>query len=396
LPAHIRPPTPPPRPPTPPPADSEEEPRADEPDVEPAALVFTIRTEPNAFGVYREYTRRPQHDPEEMKTFKDFIDPAAFPEAAPSTEGCMPSAFQAVRGSNSGLPPSQGSATSLRSPSPSCFPSPSAIPDQQLYAPMWNVSEFRLLQWQYNHPNSSSNRAVNALVRDVFQAEGFSVSHFPPGFTIEGAQARMESWDTQDDLTTLFPTEYGWQNARVLIRIPKEGVKFISEEHAPQYPVDDVLIRDLLDIFVATYESSAARDFHWIPHRMLCRTRSPIIRASLPEESVQSSTSTPQQGRRVRRVYTEFYNSDEMLEADADLQARPRHPDDPPDLEYAVGPILLWSDSTHLASFGTASLWPVYAYTGLQSKYTRGQPTSFSAQHIAYIPSVCFHSPWVP
>ncbi|KAI0715445.1 hypothetical protein C8T65DRAFT_573153 [Cerioporus squamosus] len=240
------------------------------------------------------------------------------------------------------------------------------------------MSEFLLLKWQYDHPNVSSNRAVNALVRDVIHAPGFSALHFPPGFTIEGAQARLEGWDTHDDTASVFPLKHGWRHARVLVRIPKEGVKFASEELAPQFPIDDVLVRDLLDVFVDTYKSSAACDFHWIPHRMMCRpsSRLPVNHASQPQQSAQSL------------VYTEFYNSDEMLDADADLQARPRHPDDPPDLEYAIGPILLWSDSTHLASFGTASLWPIYAYTGLQSKYTRGRPTSFSAQHIAYIPSL--------
>ncbi|KAI0692749.1 hypothetical protein C8T65DRAFT_745023 [Cerioporus squamosus] len=360
LPAHIRPPTPPPQPPGPPAASSEDMSPVEQPDPDPGPPAFSIRTEPNAFGVYREYMRRPQHDPEERKTLQDLLDPAAFPHAAPSTDGRVPSAFREVQ------------------------------VDPDIYAPMRNMSEFLLLKWQYDHPNVSSNRAVNALVRDVIHAPGFSALHFPPGFTIEGAQARLEGWDTHDDTASVFPLKHGGRHARVLVRIPKEGVKFASEELAPQFPIDDVLVRDLLDVFVDTYKSSAACDFHWIPHRMMCRpsSRLPVNHASQPQQSAQSLSLPPEERLLPRRVYTEFYNSDEMLDADADLQARPRHPDDPPDLEYAIGPILLWSDSTHLASFGTASLWPIYAYTGLQSKYTRGRPTSFSAQHIAYIPSL--------
>ena len=53
---------------------------------------------------------------------------------------------------------------------------------------------------------------------------------------------------------------------------------------------------------------------------------------------------------------------------------------------------MLWSDSTHLTSFGNASLWPIYLYLGNQSKYTRGKPTSFARHHMAYIPKVfLFH-----
>ncbi|KAH9848677.1 hypothetical protein C2E23DRAFT_763412 [Lenzites betulinus] len=70
------------------------------------------------------------------------------------------------------------------------------------------------------------------------------------------------------------------------------------------------------------------------------------------------------------------------------MRAQPRQPGDPDHLEYAVGPWGLYSDSTHLSSFGHASLWPAYAYFLAQSKYIRGKPTSFSAHHIAYLPSL--------
>ncbi|KAG1897413.1 uncharacterized protein F5891DRAFT_1191849 [Suillus fuscotomentosus] len=59
-------------------------------------------------------------------------------------------------------------------------------------------------------------------------------------------------------------------------------------------------------------------------------------------------------------------------------------------LETVIGAIMLWSDSTHLASFGNASLWPIYLFIGNQSKYIHGKPTSFAAHHLAYIPKNFF------
>jgi Plavaka transposase len=50
---------------------------------------------------------------------------------------------------------------------------------------------------------------------------------------------------------------------------------------------------------------------------------------------------------------------------------------------------MLWSDSTHLASFGNASLWPVYLYLGNLLKYWCAKPSSFATHHLAYLPSVC-------
>ena len=49
---------------------------------------------------------------------------------------------------------------------------------------------------------------------------------------------------------------------------------------------------------------------------------------------------------------------------------------------------MLWSDSTHLANFGSASVWPLYLYFGNLSKYFRGKPGSGASNHITYIPSV--------
>jgi hypothetical protein len=80
-----------------------------------------------------------------------------------------------------------------------------------------------------------------------------------------------------------------------------------------------------------------------------------------------------------------------MLEEDAKIRAQEPDPTVDPSVEVAIIAILLWSDSTHLTSFGTASLWPVYMYVGNLSKYVRGRPNAHAAHHIAYIPSVSRH-----
>ena len=86
-----------------------------------------------------------------------------------------------------------------------------------------------------------------------------------------------------------------------------------------------------------------------------------------------------------------------MLQADKEMQDNldPAHrPED--DLETFIISALLYSDSTHLAAFGAASLWPIYLFLGNVSKYIRSKPTSFSAHHIAYIPTVRHCWFWFP
>lgn len=83
-----------------------------------------------------------------------------------------------------------------------------------------------------------------------------------------------------------------------------------------------------------------------------------------------------------------MYNSDTFLEEHEKLKSQPQELGC--NLETAIAAILVYSDSTHLANFGTASLWPIYIYFGNLSKYIHGMPTSFTAHHLAYMPSVCF------
>ena len=64
------------------------------------------------------------------------------------------------------------------------------------------------------------------------------------------------------------------------------------------------------------------------------------------------------------------------------------------ELERIVCGLMFYSDSTHLANFGDASLWSLYMYFGNQSKYVRACPTSGSCHHVAYIPKVC-HTIWL-
>jgi len=88
----------------------------------------------------------------------------------------------------------------------------------------------------------------------------------------------------------------------------------------------------------------------------------------------------------VERLHGEIYQSDAMLEAHDEISKLPRLMDDT--LERVVAPLMVWSDSTQLANFGTASLWPFYLYFGNQSKYTRGKPTANACHHLAYLPTV--------
>ena len=143
-----------------------------------------------------------------------------------------------------------------------------------------------------------------------------------------------------------------------------------QEAEAPVFIVKGILYWDITEVITAELEDlDAFDDYHVTPYKEWWDP-------GLGEEHV--------------RVYSKIYNSDAMLKADMEMRGNTSAPPGPDsDLESFIVSALLYSDSTHLASFGNASLWPIYLFPGNVSKYVRSKPTSFSAHHIAYIPTVC-------
>ncbi|EIW62881.1 uncharacterized protein TRAVEDRAFT_114485 [Trametes versicolor FP-101664 SS1] len=166
----------------------------------------------------------------------------------------------------------------------------------------------------------------------------------------------------------------GWIKGAVSVQLPKEGKKYASESAAPSFKVEGVYYRSLTAVLQSAYQQPCVRDWDFVPFKLYW----------IPPGNTSGSDSDTASVR-VRR---ETFDSDAMLEDDAAMRARPREAGDPADLEYVIAAISFWSDETHLANFGTASLWPLYEYFCSQSKYTRGKPTAFAAHHIAYIPSL--------
>ncbi len=89
------------------------------------------------------------------------------------------------------------------------------------------------------------------------------------------------------------------------------------------------------------------------------------------------------------RVHGELYTSPAFLEAHEEIQALPREPGC--SLPRVLVGLMFGSDSTHLTSFGNASLWPCYMYFGNESKYRRCKPSCNLCNHIAYFHKVRFN-----
>lgn len=306
------------------------------PEEQPLDDEVSITTEPNAFGLYREYTIRPTHDPEQSLGLADACDSLGLA----STHVLDPPDPNKVA---SGLPP--------------------RISTELSFGPYKNESVLNLMNWGLTGSNIQSLQQIDKLVSDVILQPSFNKSDLE-GFRASREAKALDEWDP-DSMNANLPTSAGWKESTVSIHVPCKTIE-CPEDQAPVFEIPGVFHRDILEVIKEVFESPGFDALHLTPFVQWWK-------ASDDEDPI--------------RVYSEMYTSDAMLQAHAEVLAL-KLDREGPELERVVVPIPLYSDSTHLAQFGTKELWPAYVQIGNQSKYPRGQPNTFSVHHLAYMPKV--------
>ena len=291
----------------------------------PPTECTTFKMTPNHFGFFRRFTQWPSVDPESEITIEDLVDAPTFTD----------SSDHGSREPNYPFRPSEVSSNP--------------------FAPYLNPTTYRLMNWFY-HTGTKTLNDLDSLVHDVILASNFD-SNDLNNFSSSSEAKRLD--DTPGCLTP-----DGWQESSVKIRLPQTRARYASEDEAPEVEIPGILHRDLLNCIVAAFQDPSFEAFHLKGFTQLWKPSS--------EEPVEE-------------VYSEAYASEAFREMEDGVEATK-----PPGevKERVVVPIMAYSDSTHLATFSIASLWPIYFFISLTLKYTRMKPTSFSAHHLAYIPSV--------
>ncbi|EJF64367.1 hypothetical protein DICSQDRAFT_54144 [Dichomitus squalens LYAD-421 SS1] len=219
------------------------------------------------------------------------------------------------------------------------------------------------MDWQYSGSVTKSTAELQRLVDDVLLDPRFEKDELL-GFSTTREKRRLDDFQPA---AGVFSAHDGWREIEVELRAPKEREQHESEGNTESFFVHGIWARSLTEVIKMGFRDIVARKYHWFPH-LLFRRRSP----DAPPE----------------RIYTDVYNSDAMLEQHENLQKQPRNPADSPDIEYVVCAVTVYSDSTHLAQFGTASMWPIHVLFANLSKYFRLRPSMFATHHLAYIPNL--------
>ncbi|KAL6306020.1 hypothetical protein BKA93DRAFT_913438 [Sparassis latifolia] len=288
----------------------------------------TVRTALNAFHLLREYPHRPSYDPEATLQ----------PEDLDNTRRQLP---RDVTQDASG----------------SVLPGASHAP----YWPFLNMSTWRLMHWLNTGGGEKSQNETDRLVHEVILAEDFHADELSAFRAASESKKLDKSEERHSDGSGLFEDD-DWREVSVDIDIPT-GSKDCPKR---TFTVPGLRYRPLLGVIQAAFHAPLARSFHYSPFKLFWQTSE----SPLTEE----------------QVYGEIYTSDAMLKAYDDLQKQPNEPGC--NLEKSIAALMFWSDSTHLANFGEAKLWPIYLFFGNLTKYIRAAPGTAVCHHIAYIPSL--------
>ena len=161
-----------------------------------------------------------------------------------------------------------------------------------------------------------------------------------------------------------------WQTGSVKIRMPcmrSNNPQFSIEAEAPEFEVPGIRSHSLVDIITS-------------------KVKDPSISGVFVQQPF-TEWWCPLGSDRPIRIYGEAYSSNIAVQLAEEIKGIPplaSHPH----IEDVIILLTLGSDATHLANFGTASLWPIYLFFGNMSKYDSSKPSEFPACHLAYLPKV--------
>jgi hypothetical protein len=215
------------------------------------------------------------------------------------------------------------------------------------------------MNWLNNGNIAKSEGELNSLVRDVLQHPDFNIDDLT-NFDAGRANKRVD-----EDAKTAFPLLKDFKETSVDIEVPSGS----TDVPPATFSIPGLFYRPLVSIIKGAFADPLSKHFHLTPFTLYHKIKN----------SAQQI-----------RVFSDLFNSDVFLQEHDHLQRHGKLPPDDPRCkrEKIIAALMFWSDSTHLANFGPAKLWPIYMLFGNLSKYMRIRPSIGAEHHVAYIPSV--------
>jgi hypothetical protein len=310
------------------------------PEVPGATVVLgqdLLETSPNIFGLFRRYRHCPSYDPDGEVTLDELAS------------------FFATTSSNE----SPDDALLL-------LPGPSTSHANEAFHPFPNMSTFLLSDWYYSSPSGERSAADFDRLISILSDKRFK----PDDVVGFSARARDKLLDginnsvNKDIEQTVKSVLGAWScDVPVTIQIP-EGKQWTNDE-GRKFTVPGLHHRRITEVIQSVFQTNT--HLHFTPFELWW----------------QPPSNGPAQ-----RIYSDIASSDAFYDAYREVNDSPDFQVAGCTLEKTVAAIMVYLDSTHLATFGTAKLWPIYAFASNLDKWFRLKPSTHSCEHWAYIPTV--------
>ncbi|KAF7312640.1 hypothetical protein MIND_00278100 [Mycena indigotica] len=306
-----------------------------------------IRTEPNHFGLYKVYPQRPTHDPDEHAMLNDLY--------------CAPK--DQINWDN--LP----------------------LPKEPWYYPFPNASVAHLMKYHIEEENPGSIGGFDRFIQNILQpndeaeSDGVDLRDLPRPFSTKKFLEQLD----KNGIEPLEVTDK-WISGSVQLKMPCVGHSQ-KECDAPTFTVTDIHYRPLLDPIREVLQGPLFEKLHTTPFSLRFDPTFDSTSADIVLDDANpplNEYGLPGLPPGHEEVFGELYTSAAFLEAYKAIPQPPppQSPEDP--VESIIMGIMEWSDATHLAQFGTASLWPGYTFFGNHPKGFRAKPSSNAGFHQAY------------
>ncbi|KAJ7703978.1 hypothetical protein B0H17DRAFT_1193907 [Mycena rosella] len=298
-----------------------------------------VKTEPNAHGFYKVFPSRPTQDPEDSISLDDLCRSSQLLTGTPTIAVANPPFFAFL-----------------------------------------NSTVAHLMTWFHLGLNLKSIADLDSLVNHISLQDNFNHMHLE-GFSAAWENKRLDN--TSNILPRQLPSR--WTVGSVKIKLPAPKI-CKPEADTAKFEVARILYCPLLDVMIEAFKSPAFMQYHTTPFASCRDTNHDLSNPDTTLKDVNfelDQSGLPPLAAGHEAIYGEIYTSPEMLKAHHALPCC-----DELHIESIIAAYMFWSDSTHLANFGNASLWPLYTFFGNLSKYIRAKPTANAGFHQAYFPSL--------
>lgn len=238
--------------------------------------------------------------------------------------------------------------------------------DAKLLAPFPNISSFELGEWFYGQGSQKSIKDFKALVR-ILTSPTFSLDDIRETKWTGVFQDLGKNKEDINPKTSQWVDDSGWKTTEVKIDVPVHH-RMLQGHGVESRVVGTLHHRSIVSILEERVRNAPGLQFlHLDGHELRWKPNK-------------------EEDAREFRIISELYNSDAFLEAQREIRDNPPAKIKDCDLPRVLVGLQFWSDATHLSTFSTSKLWPLYMVIGNKSKFRRTKGDS--CYHVAYFDSV--------